>query len=262
MNRPALRGEIRDASGITLVQSRLAVVVRADPVLLGPFSEDVARIAAPILALPESEVLSRLQPIYFPYTNLVVLTNGPVVSTNRQVVTRARRANMVATNISVEAWDRLMAALDTNRFTAEIALRAEREQLKERQRVHRETLAWWNLPARWQVHRAELAECASASGTSIRRRLSVVEGAFSQSMFTCDGIRRTSWLLTYLDLPPTTLPWTFRTVGYPHPCGERRDWSSGVMPSCRASPAFSEPVWCMAGNTCRAGGVIWLRPMG
>ena len=167
MNRPALRGEIRDASGITLVQSRLAVVVRADPVLLGPFSEDVARIAAPILALPESEVLSRLQPIYFPYTNLVVLTNGPVVSTNRQVVTRARRANMVATNISVEAWDRLMAALDTNRFTAEIALRAEREQLKERQRVHRETLAWWNLPARWQVHRAELAE---SKGLRIRKR--------------------------------------------------------------------------------------------
>lgn len=158
MNRPALRGEIRDSSGTILVQSRLAIVVRADPVLLGSFSPDVARIAAPILGLEEEEVLSRLRPEFFRYTNKVVVTNGGTLSTNHPVEMRPRRANLVATNISVEAWDRLMTAMSTNRFPDEVGLKARRDQLKERQRLELEAVAWWNLPAKWAAHRSGRGE--------------------------------------------------------------------------------------------------------
>src|SRR5262245_27742500 len=65
-SRPALRGEIRDANDIVLVQSQLAVTVRADPARLGSLTPDVAKWASYHLELPESEVLARLQPVYIP----------------------------------------------------------------------------------------------------------------------------------------------------------------------------------------------------
>lgn len=157
--RPALRGQIRDANGIALVQSQLAVVVRADPVRIGPFASDVARLAAPLLEIPEAEILARLQPVYFPFTNVTVTTNGAVLATNQQVVMKPKRSNLVATNVSLAAWDHLFAALQTNDFVAERALKAEREQLKNRTRSARESLAWWDLPGRWMATRAaRLAE--------------------------------------------------------------------------------------------------------
>src|SRR5690606_35658203 len=115
-----LRGEIRDATGTTLVQSRLAVTVRADPVQIGPFAPELARLAAPYLRLPEAEVLARLQPVRFSQTNWVVTqTNGRPV-TNLQVELKTRRSNLVATNVNVSVWEQLFAALQTNDFPAQV----------------------------------------------------------------------------------------------------------------------------------------------
>ncbi|MFO1459610.1 MAG: penicillin-binding transpeptidase domain-containing protein [Verrucomicrobiota bacterium] len=174
--RPALRGEIRDASGVPLVQSRLAVVVRADPVRIGPFAADVARLAAPLLALPESEVLARLQPVPVPHTNLTVVTNGATVVTNREIGFRPRRSNVVATNVSPAVWDHLYAALQTNGFPARVELSAEQLRLRERVRAAREALPWWDAPRRLALHRNFLAE-----DRVLRRRIREVE----KDIFPC-----------------------------------------------------------------------------
>ncbi|MCW5557713.1 MAG: hypothetical protein KIT22_07765 [Verrucomicrobiae bacterium] len=159
IKRPALRGEIRDATGATLVQSRLAVVVRADPVQIGPFAPELARLAAPYLELPEAEVLARLQPVQVPQTNAVLAWSGGRPVTNLQVVMKTRRSNLVATNVSVAAWDQLFAALQTNDFPAQVALRRERDAIRARVRQKRDAVPWWDLPARWMARReASLAE--------------------------------------------------------------------------------------------------------
>jgi len=159
IKRPALRGEIRDAMGTPLVQSRVAVTVRADPVQIGPFAPELARLAAPYLELPETEVLARLQPMRFSQTNWVVTqTNGRPV-TNLQVTVKTHRANLVATNVSVAVWDQLFAALQTNDFPALVALRRERDQIRARVREERAAVRWWDLPALWMARReAAVAE--------------------------------------------------------------------------------------------------------
>lgn len=166
IKRPALRGEIRDATGTPLVQSRLAVVVRADPVQIGPFAPELARLAAPYLELPEAEILARLRPVMFPDTNWVVTLTGGRPTTNAEVVLKPRRSNLVATNISLAAWDQLFAALQTNDFPGQVKLRRERDLLRERTRREHAAVPWWDLPARWTARRE-----ASAAERAVQREL-------------------------------------------------------------------------------------------
>lgn len=151
--RPASRGEIRDANDTVLVQSKMAVVIRADPVRLGPFATDVARLASAHLRLPEADLLARFRPISFAHTQYTRVTNGGVITTNRQVVPRVLRSNLVATNIPPEVWDHLAAALRTNRFEAELNLLTERSNVVASTRATLENTPWWDLPSRWRLSR-------------------------------------------------------------------------------------------------------------
>lgn len=153
--RPARRGEIRDANGTVLVQSQTMVEIRADPVRLGAFATDVARLAAVHLQMPEEELLARFKPIYFQSTQQVVVTNRGIVSTNLQVVYRPMRNNLVATNVAPEVWDRLSAALRTNRFHAEIELADRRRAVLDRAREQVVATPVWNLPERWAISRGK-----------------------------------------------------------------------------------------------------------
>ncbi|MBN8248854.1 MAG: hypothetical protein J0L84_15615, partial [Verrucomicrobia bacterium] len=166
IKRPALRGEIRDVTGTPLVQSRLAVVVRADPVQIGPFAPELARLAAPFLDLPEAEILARLRPVLFADTNWVVTRVGGRPVTNGEVVMKPRRSNLVATNVSLAAWDQLFAALQTNDFPAQVTLRRQRDQLRARVQQEHAAVPWWDLPARWTARRE-----ASAAERALQREL-------------------------------------------------------------------------------------------
>jgi len=168
--RPARRGEIRDANETVLVQSQLAVVIRADPVRLGPFATDVARLAATHLGLPEEGILARFRPVEFPRTKYVRVTNGGLITTNHQIVTRVLRSNLLATNVPPEVWDRLSAALRTNRFEIEKRLMAERSNLLARTQATLKSTPWWDLAARWRIGREQ-----SVALRAIRRTIKLTE---------------------------------------------------------------------------------------
>ncbi|MFM7817964.1 MAG: hypothetical protein ACKPGI_13470, partial [Verrucomicrobiota bacterium] len=164
--RPARRGEIRDANGTVLVQSQTTVEIRADPVRLGAFATDVARIAAVHLQLPEEELVARFKPVYFQSTQQVVLTNRGIVTTNLQVVSRPYRNNLVATNVPPEVWDRLFAALRTNKFHAETELATRRRAVLDRAREQVASTPVWNLPARWSISREKAGALKALKRTS------------------------------------------------------------------------------------------------
>lgn len=156
--RPARRGEIRAADGTVLVQSQLAVVIRADPVRLSPFATDVARLAAAYLQMPEEDLLDRFQPVYVPYTQELLVTNAGVVSTNRQPVRRLVRSNLVATNVTPETWDHLVAVLQTNRFDVERRYASLRSNVVEQAQAALQATPWWDVPTRWKISRRRSAD--------------------------------------------------------------------------------------------------------
>lgn len=155
--RPARRGEIHDVNGTVLVQSQMATIIRADPVRLGAFAGDVARIAAPYLKTSESDLLARFRPVPFSSTRHSVTTNAGVVTTNTQVVQRVLRSNLVASNVPPEVWDHLSAALWTNRFEVELRMKADRSNIVAQALSAMEAAPWWDLPARWQISRDRAA---------------------------------------------------------------------------------------------------------
>ena len=152
-SRPALRGEIRDANDTVLVQSQLAVTVRADPARLGSLTPDVAKWAALHLDIPEVDVLARLQPVYQPRTQFVRVTNGLQILTNREVVMRLQRANVLATNVPPMIWDHLYAAMQTNRFAVQSRLIEQRSNVVARAEAAMLATPWWDLATRWKISR-------------------------------------------------------------------------------------------------------------
>ncbi len=152
--RPAHRGSILDANGTSLVMSQFAVTVRADPAKLGQFSPEVARLAAPFLGLPESEVLTRLQPsIYYQtVTNWVTNQNRRLPQLVQRE--RMRHNNGVFTNLPMENWTALETLFATNRYRLETDLAITRTNLLAASRQAKKALPWWNLSARLHHSRA------------------------------------------------------------------------------------------------------------
>lgn len=137
--RPGRRGAILDARGVPLVLSRYKVTVRADPLKLGPFGPEVARIAAPLLGLTEPEFLARIQP-------------QPVIGTNGlPIPNRVRRNLGVATNIPQETWEGVAQALQTNRLAADVRTGLELTNTLKSVAAQKRQIPWWNILARHEV---------------------------------------------------------------------------------------------------------------
>jgi cell division protein FtsI/penicillin-binding protein 2 len=151
--RPARRGTITDSHGTILAISQLMVTVRADPVKLGTYSPEIARIAAPILEMPEAEVLRRLQPVSYSRTNTVGTTNQGAVSFQPQIETRVRRDNGVVTNLSLSAWETLETTLRKSRFGIETQLSAEKTNILRESAMEKRRIPLWDVATRYKKSR-------------------------------------------------------------------------------------------------------------
>jgi cell division protein FtsI/penicillin-binding protein 2 len=94
------RGDIRDIKGNLLATSRFVKHVVADPALLGGHHELVGRTLAPLLQMPEADLVRKLAPVTRLDTNGVVVTNRWVslkkkvpLETWRQVTASMARLN-------------------------------------------------------------------------------------------------------------------------------------------------------------------------
>ena len=153
--RSGRRGSIVDAHGVPLVLSRYSVTVRADPLKLGPFSSEMARLAAPILGISESEFLARLHPV-----PVGPMTNG---------AERIRRNLGIATNIPLETWESLAQLLQTNRFSGDLRLALELTNTIHAVAVQKKQIPWWDI-----VRRREVSRTAVSHLQELRSRYKVV----------------------------------------------------------------------------------------
>ena len=151
--RPAHRGSVLDANGVSLVMSQFAVTVRADPTKLGGFVPEVARLAAPLIGLPENEILARLQPSYYRQTVTNWTTNGLVRTPQLGLRDRLRHNNGVVTNLPLENWTRLETLLTTNQFRREIELAVAKTNARTAWTNALRTTPWWHLSQRYQLSR-------------------------------------------------------------------------------------------------------------
>ena len=151
--RPAHRGSVLDANGVPLVMSQFAVTVRADPAKLGQFSPEVAHLASPILGLPESEILTRLQPSVYFQTVTNWVTNGTQRLPQLAQRERMRHNNGVFTNLPMETWTALETLFATNRYHREVELAVTRTNLLKASREAKHALPLWNLTARLRQSR-------------------------------------------------------------------------------------------------------------
>jgi cell division protein FtsI (penicillin-binding protein 3) len=145
--RPSRRGAILDARGEALAISKLMVTIRADPKKLGPFSNEVSAMLSPALGLSAAEAAERLRPVPLKTTNVAARprTAGGLTAS---VEERIRRNNGVATNVPVEAWEALSAALHEHRFLAETRLaEAHTNAVRALSKAKREH-PWWKFRER------------------------------------------------------------------------------------------------------------------
>ena len=156
--RPARRGSVLDANGVPLLLSEFAVTVRADPLKVGQFSPEVARIVAPYVGLPESEVLTRLQPSLYLQAVTNRVTNHSIVSLQLAQRERMRHNNGVFTNLPMERWMALEAFFTTNRYQREIELATTKSNLITARDAAKKALPWWNLPERLRLSRQTKAQ--------------------------------------------------------------------------------------------------------
>ena len=156
--RPARRGSVLDANGVPLLLSEFAVTVRADPLKVGQFSPEVARIVAPYVGLPESEVLTRLQPSLYLQAVTNRVTNHSIVSLQLAQRERMRHNNGVFTNLPMERWMALEAFFTTNRYQREIELATTKSTLITARDAAKKALPWWNLPERLRLSRQTKAQ--------------------------------------------------------------------------------------------------------
>lgn len=153
--RSGRRGSILDTHGVPLVLSRYNVTVRADPLKLGPYSAEIARLAAPILGLTEPEFLARLHP---------APTGSPTNGAER-----IRRNLGIATNVPLETWENLAQLLQTNRLSADLRLAMELTNAIHAVAVQKKQVPWWDI-----VHRREVSRIAGARLQELRSRYKVV----------------------------------------------------------------------------------------
>ncbi len=140
--RSGRRGSIVDAHGVPLVLSRYKVTVRADPLKLGAYGPEVARLAAPFLGITEAEFLTRIQPPpVVPGTNATAASLPP----------RVHRNLGIATNIPLENWEALAQLLKTNRLSEDWRLANEVTNATKALAAQKRSVPWWDLLQRRQI---------------------------------------------------------------------------------------------------------------
>lgn len=97
--RPARRGDVLDARGKVLSQSRLFYEIYADPVVIGTNAAAVAAYAAPILGKTEAELLPFLTLRLELRTNWVTTHIGALSLTNAVVRLYTNRSVLVVSNV-------------------------------------------------------------------------------------------------------------------------------------------------------------------
>ncbi len=148
---PARRGSILDVNNFPLVVSQFVVTVHADPVKIGPFSAELARLSAPIFGIDSPEILRRLQPEAYRQAMTNWVTNGTARIPTVVFRPRVRHDNGVVTNLPVDRWVQFEAMLATNRFRQEWeASVAWTNALRAGARL-KKSVPWWNIPGRIQV---------------------------------------------------------------------------------------------------------------
>ena len=112
---PARRGSIYDAHGTLLAQSRFVYDLKADPVLIGTNAAEFARTVAPILGMPESELLPLVTPRPERRWRSEV-TNGPggIQLTNRVPFLFTNRAVPVRLAVEPAEWESIRSQIRTN----------------------------------------------------------------------------------------------------------------------------------------------------
>ncbi len=145
--RPAKRGAILDVNRQPLVLSDLTVTVRADPLRLGPFANEVAEFIAPLVSLPPALVAERMRPVYYPGREARLVTNAAAVTTNWVTIQKVRRNNGIVTNLPYSKWVELEAELARHRFTEETALLRARTNAEFEFKQTVRSSGWWNLKA-------------------------------------------------------------------------------------------------------------------
>lgn len=114
--REPRRGDILDARGNLLATSVFVKTVCADPVLIGPYAAEVARVLAPLLQMGESELHERLLPR--------LRQNGQgETCTNRYVVLRRK--------VSAETWERIRVELGGHDFGVGQETRRQRAFIRD-----------------------------------------------------------------------------------------------------------------------------------
>ncbi len=163
VTRIAKRGAILDANRRPLVLSDLVVTVRADPLKLGMFADEMAGLVSPYLELPLAVVGERFRPSYYEGREPRPATNAGIVTTNWVVAQKVRRNNGVVTNLSYSRWLDLESMLRTNRFAEEVELLRARTNIYH---AYQQTIAekgWWNLPAYLEARKTRSAALKSIS---------------------------------------------------------------------------------------------------
>jgi cell division protein FtsI/penicillin-binding protein 2 len=97
--RPARRGDVLDARGTVLSQSRLFYEIYADPVVIGTNAAAVAAYAAPILGKTEAELMPLLTLRREARTNWVTTNIGAFRYTNALVRSYTNRSVLVVSNV-------------------------------------------------------------------------------------------------------------------------------------------------------------------
>ncbi len=99
MIRPAKRGDVLDARGNVMSQSRLVYDLYADPVVIGTNAGAVATYVAPLLGKSALEVLPMLTLTPEIRTNWVVTNVGALRATNLAVRWYTNRSVLIASNV-------------------------------------------------------------------------------------------------------------------------------------------------------------------
>ncbi len=113
--REALRGRIMDARGNPLAMSQPAKVVCADPTLMGNWQAQIAHALAPLLEMPEGQLVEKLNP-RIRQVDGKVITNSYVVLRRKVPMDTWKKVEETMTNLTFGIDERTLRKADKNFF--------------------------------------------------------------------------------------------------------------------------------------------------
>jgi cell division protein FtsI/penicillin-binding protein 2 len=154
---PARRGRVLDAQGAEMALSQLGFHVKADPVVNWTNAPELARFAAPLLGVPEGDLLRRITPTPKNIYRYSIATNRVgLLTTNVAASVFVDRDVIVASNLPPQQWEAFRTAMRQYVFAEERNLKSERNGLFQQLKAIRRQ-AWFDLLGRYSKRRAVIA---------------------------------------------------------------------------------------------------------